>query len=469
MVNGVKLWDPGCVILNDEVKVSIASLTSCDVDNTPFADCLLRRVSLDSIQNNRVAFRQRGMKRVDGDAFTALGRQLTARLPPRAFLGRGDRPLWVRNIMSLERQRLPTNRDRLNPSSWPQLTKKLGVTLSAGSSLPPCGYVFETPVVFLYAYHCSSVWHTHEGLYRLWQTMRSHDLLGRKDVTVVRIDKHRDGQPATWPHRNYWDVFDVKLMNVSSLEPSTCFDELYVVGYPQHLFDKRDTSAADVQEYRSFMLRGLGIREETECNSAVPSVILISRCGRLALLEHSAMKNFGRRHMLNEERVISLLRATTKADVEAVSFELLSRKEQALKVCKASVLIGVHSGALLHTLWLKPKKILIQVQSAGEEYGTRQIWTRPHVLVTQGIGHFDMEQLAYNVGAKYFNQFVNGATGPSAVVESCTRPLLGPIKLAACFQVFKKERAIFARGDDFRVNETEIVLKVKKALLSCGP
>lgn len=127
----------------------------------------------------------------------------------------------------------------------------------------------------------------------------------------------------------------------------------------------------------------------------------------------------GDRHFLNEDELVKKISSMENITATAYSFEASSKQEQIKVSCRSDILNGVHSGGLLNTLWLKPGSLLLQIQVPGIEYGNHEIWKRPPLLVIQGIGYFDMEQLAENVGACYDTLYARGYDGPSDEVESC--------------------------------------------------
>ena len=86
-------------------------------------------------------------------------------------------PIFIRNIIDLERQQLPRGRTKFWTEKWPILTKKFGLILR-NVPMDSCRSIFSEDVILFYAYHTQNVWHLHEGLFRVWRTMENNALLG---------------------------------------------------------------------------------------------------------------------------------------------------------------------------------------------------------------------------------------------------------------------------------------------------
>ena len=166
------------------------------------------------------------------------------------------------------------------------------------------------------------------------------------------------------------------------------------------------------------MMKGLDIKESVDCYSNKIEVTFISRRNRRKA-DEGQLAPRGDRHLLNEDELVKKISSMEGTTAKAYSFDMLSKQRQIKVSCRSDILIGVHSGGLLNTLWLKPGSLLLQTQVPGVEYGSHEIWKRPPLLVIQGIGYFDMEQLAENVGACYDTLYARGYDGPSDEVESC--------------------------------------------------
>lgn len=233
------------------------------------------------------------------------------------------------------------------------------------------------------------------------------------------------------------------------------------------MFDKSQAVVSDVREYRSFMMKGLDIKESVDCLSKKIEVTFISRRNRRKAYEGEIVPR-GDRYLLNEDELVKKMSSMENITAKAYSFESLSKQEQIKVSCRSDILIGVHSGGLLNTLWLKPGSLLLQTQVPGVEYGTREIWKRPPLLVIQGIGYFDMEQLAESVGAYYDNLYASGYHGPRKEVESCKLQAKFNTKfLEKCYDIFKKERILYTAGTDFTIDANILLSKIYKWRETC--
>jgi len=296
----------------------------------------------------------------------------------------------------------------------------------------------------------------HEGLFRLWRTLWSNDLL-HKSIIVIQIDKEGD----KWHHKEYLDAFKyVRWQKLTDVPMNSCFRKLHVVGYPQYMFDKVQADISEVKEYRSFMIKGLDIEESAKCYSKKIEVTFISRRNRRKANDGQKIPR-GNRHLANEYDLIRRISSMKNINVNAYSFEALSKQEQVKVSCRSDILIGVHSGGLLNAIWLKPGSLLLQTQVPGVEYGSHEIWKRPPLLVIQAIHYFDMEQLAENVGAHYETLYASGYKGPSKEVESCKFQLRNDTKfLEKCYNIFKEERSSFTAGTDFTIDSKILLAKI---------
>ena len=167
----------------------------------------------------------------------------------------------------------------------------------------------------------------------------------------------------------------------------------------------------------------------------------------------------GNRHLRNEEDLIKRINAHFKFEAHAYSFEQMSKYNQVQIICSSDILIGVHSGALLNILWLKPRSLMLQTQVPGAEYGTSEIWRRPRILVQQGIGFYDMEQLSINIGVHYGTVYSREYQGPSKDVQKCKSLYIKD--LSSCFSIFKKERSLFSKGANFSVPFDHLAVKIE--------
>jgi hypothetical protein len=227
------------------------------------------------------------------------------------------------------------------------------------------------------------------------------------------------------------------------------------------MFDKVQADISDVKEYRSFIMKGLNIKEAVDCYSGKIEVSFISRRNRRKA-ENGQIVPRGDRHLLNEDDLIEKMSSMENIIAKAYSFDILSIQEQIKVSCRSDILIGVHSGGLFNTLWLKPGSLLLQTQVPGVEYGNHEIWKRPPLLVIQGIGYFDMEQLAENVGAYYDTLYASGYNGPSKEVESCKFHVNHTKFLEKCYNIFKQERILFTAGTDFTIEDKVLLSKIHK-------
>ncbi len=450
--DGVKLWSEDCDQLSVEQRlVSPGQFIKCDADNKPFLDCKFVNVKLEDSDSDRAQIRERGLSIQDKDSLTFFELQFSAfmKVKSRKF---DDKPILIRNIIDLERQKLPKDRSKFLTDEWPILTKKFGIVLKNGS-MESCQSMFSEDVVIYYAYHTQNVWHLHEGLFRVWRTLRNNGLL-QDNITVIQIDK----EGYAWNHKEYLEAFTgVHWLKLRDIPADSCFRKLHVVGYPQYMFDKVQADIFDVKEYRSFMMKGLGIKESVDCYSSKTEVTFISRRNRKKASDGQRVP-LGDRHLRNEDVLINRISSIDNFSASAYSFEALSKQEQIRVSCRSDILVGVHSGGLLNVLWLKPGALLLQTQVPGVEYGSHEIWKRPPLLVVQGIGFFDMEQLAINVGARYETLYASGYDGPSKEVANCKFQLKNDIKfLERCYNIFKQERISYTDGTDFTV-ESEILL-----------
>jgi len=449
---GVKLWERSCEDLSAEQELyDHNQLLKCSVDNKPFSHCSFKNIKLDRVDPNRYNIVEPGLSDSDQDGLFVHGLEFSV------FSSYEKSSLFIRNLLDLERQQLPKRRNITDAKNWPILTKKFGVSVKNSLQNIKCDVEFTNTVILLYAYHTHSVWHLHEGLFRLWRTMKTSGALHKSNVTVIRIDKEKN----IWSHREYLDVFkSVKWIHVSEVPVNSCFNDLIVVGYPQHMFDKVQRRNLDVIEYRAFMMAGLGVNEEKDCNSNLPQVTFISRRNRMHVSSwDDRVTPSGNRHIINEDTLVKSIEEKFSFQARAYSFEKMSKLDQVRIVCKSSILIGVHSGALLNTIWLKPGSLLLQTQVPGSEYGSHEIWKRPAILVHQGIGFFDMEQLAKNIGVYYKTVFSSLYRGPSKDIENCKIPLKKDLKF--CFNAYKRERLVFTEGTDFTLGVEDVLQKIE--------
>lgn len=456
----VSLWSEACYGLRAEQLISgPGQFTNCDTDNKPFLDCKFLNVKLEGIDSERVLIPERGLSTRDGDGLSFYKLQFSAYAKAKVKVESDEsksNSILVRNIIDLERQRLPSGRSKFQTKNWPILTKKFGLVLR--NSPMDCQSVFSEDVILFYAYHTRNVWHLHEGLFRVWRTMENNRLLGKK-ITVIQVDKEGD----QWQHKEYLEAFEnVQWFKLREVPLDSCFRKLHVVGYPQHMFDKVQSDISDVQEYRSFMMKGLGIKESVDCYSNKIEVTFISRRNRRKA-DEGQLAPRGDRHLLNEDELVKKISSMEGTTAQAYSFEMLSKQQQMKVSCRSNILIGVHSGGLLNTLWLKPGSLLLQTQVPGVEFGSHEIWKRPPLLVIQGIGYYDMEQLAENVGAYYDNLYSIGFNGPSKEVESCKLHVKNDTKfLEKCYNIFKRERILYTAGTDFTIEEKLLLSKIDK-------
>lgn len=454
---GVILWNHSCHELENEQKVNgdLGQFLSCNADDKPFSHCEFKNILLEEIETDRNQVWEPGLKDTDKDGLTAHGLQFSIFHSKK----RRSKAVFIRNIIDIERQQLPRNRDVTNAAEWPVITKKFGAVIKHIDDRT-CMHHYKHPVFLLYAYHTWNIWHLHEGLFRLWRTMKSYGLLGSA-VTVIRADKEQN----IFHHKEYLDVFAfVKWQHISEIPKNSCFEEMYVVGYPQHMFDKRQHRIADVAEYRAFMMQGLGIKEEEDCFTNETRVTFISRRNRMMRQTKDERIPPGNRHLRNEEDLIKRINSHFKFKARAYSFEQMSKYNQVQIICSSDILIGVHSGALLNILWLKPRSLLLQTQVPGAEYGTREIWRRPRILVQQGIGFYDMEQLSMNIGAHYGTLYSRDYQGPGKDVEKCKNLYIKD--LSVCFSIFKKERSLFSKGVIFSVSFEDLAAEIESWLNS---
>lgn len=450
--DGVVLWSEACNRLREEQLLSSPEqFTQCDTDNKPFLDCKFKNVRIEDLDINRLQKNERGLSVLDKDGLSFHKLQLSGFAKGKTEKSEAN-PTLIRNIIDLERQQLPKERSKFQTEKWPILTKKFGLVLRT-EPMDSCSSIYSEDVIIFYAYHTQNVWHLHEGLFRIWRTMHSNGLL-HKSITVIQIDK----EGGTWHHKEYLEVFkEVRWLKLKDVPVNSCFRKLHVVGYPQYMFDKVQADISDVQAYRSFMIEGLGIKESIDCYSKKIEVTFISRRNRRNANTGQAVPS-GNRHLLNEDDLIKKIYSIENISASAYSFETLSKQEQVNVSCRSDILIGVHSGALLNALWLKSGSLLLQTQVPGVEYGSHEIWKRPPLLVIQGIGYYDMEQLAQNVGAYYQTLYASGYNGPSKDVDSCKFEQISNIRLLEkCYKIFKKERISYTAGTDFTV-ESDILL-----------
>ena len=456
--NGVKLWSDACNELRvKQLLLSPKQFTKCDADDKPFIDCRFENVKLEDSASDRLQISERGLSFLDKDGLDFYKLQISAFMKVKSGKTSSN-PIIVRNVVDLERQKLPGDRSKVRSQSWPPLSKKFGLVLRSGP-LEGCSTVFSEDVVIFYAYHTQNVWHLHEGLFRLWRTIRNNGLQ-LDDITVIQIDKEGD----VWNHEEYLKPFTgVRWLKLIDVPTNSCFQKLHVVGYPQHMFDKIQADIFDVKKYRSFMLNGLNINESVDCHSQKTEITFISRRNRKKGGQPGQKVPNGNRHLQNEDDLIKKISSIENFNARAYSFEALSKREQMKISCKSDILIGVHSGGLLNALWLKPGALLLQTQVPGVEYGNREIWKRPPLLVIQGIGYYDMEQLAKNVGAYFGNIYATGYSGPSKEVANCkfhTNKTEEFIQM--CYNVFKKERISFTEGTDFTIDSEILLFEIYK-------
>jgi hypothetical protein len=451
------LWSEACNRLREEQLLSSPEqFTQCDTDNKPFLDCKFKNVRIEDLDINRLQKNERGLSVLDKDGLSFHKLQLSGFAKGKVEKSEAN-PILIRNIIDLERQQLPKERSKFQTKKWPILTKKFGLVLRT-EPMDSCSSIYSEDVIIFYAYHTQNVWHLHEGLFRIWRTMHSNGLL-HKSITVT-FSSALPLRITSLAGMSGYQFYLITLLK--DVPVNSCFRKLHVVGYPQYMFDKVQADISDVQAYRSFMMEGLDIKESIDCYSKKIEVTFISRRNRRNANTGQTVPR-GNRHLLNEDDLIKKISSIANFSASAYSFETLSKQEQVNVSCRSDILIGVHSGGLLNTLWLKTGSLLIQTQVPGVEYGSHEIWKRPPLLVIQGIGYYDMEQLAENVGAYYDNLYSIGYNGPSKEVESCKLHVKNDTKfLEKCYNIFKRERILYTAGTDFTIEEPLLLSKIDK-------
>ena len=87
-------------------------------------------------------------------------------------------------------------------------------------------------------------------------------------------------------------------------------------------------------------------------------------------MENNLESAVRRRHMLNEQDVASYLQEKLGKMVEIVKTIELTILYQIFFMFRTSVLISIHSAALMNMLWMKPGSGVVQIHVEGTHLGS---------------------------------------------------------------------------------------------------
>ena len=139
-----------------------------------------------------------------------------------------------------------------------------------------------------------------------------------------------------------------------------CFENVTVAGIGDS-FSFDSAPALELLGYRNRVLEAVGLGETKKLSTAdSPTMVIVSR-------------NSTTRRFVNEEQVRAVLQARfQRFDVRLVELEKLSVQDQLELISRTTVLIGAHSGALLHALWMPSAGAVVQLHPYHTHFGTNE-------------------------------------------------------------------------------------------------
>ena len=391
------------------------------------------------------------------------------------------------NFITIERKsrridRIPRSlRNRIQ--NLKSTTLKLPINLLPLRSAKPCGTTLWGTTILIHRWHPDSIYHLMESLYRLYRTMKLHNLLGRT-IRIVNLDPlegtramfmghvvHRSGIESNgrFKYEELLYAFSSAIFHMDMFEETpVCFERAIVVGYAEFSLGLFSKKTSDLADFRDFLLQKLRLKRN---NSHPRQITLLSRSNILGYGETSLEHAKKRRHIINEEELATYLRKNTAKSVEIVKLNELTIHEQILLMFRTEILISIHSAALINMLWLQPGSAVIQIFVEGTHLGSNSMLTRNHLLVRECGASFHMvtpvESMASWLTLKYAEIIVGGAESKlNQLIDFCEN-IENRDKLSnSCCHAFENEERLHRFAKDFFLEKTLLLNIVKKQLTS---
>lgn len=387
------------------------------------------------------------------------------------------------NLISIERRSrrqyggIKEINSRLKNGKAP--TMKLPMKLVAINKVNQiCSSRLRGTTILIYRWHPDSFFHLIESLFRLYKTMKFHDLLdiptrivnldpfaGTQTIFMGNVLK-RSGLNSSghYKYAALLQAFGDSIYHMDMFQGPVCFDHVIVVGFSTHslgVFEnlKNDTSLI---EFREFLLRKFSIQN----NQKAQQITIMSRSNILGYDEMYLSNASRRRHILNENQIALYLREKTGKKVEIVKMNELSVHAQVSLIFRTQILISVHSAALINILWMRPGSAVVQIHVEGTHLGSIQMLKRNHLLVKECGIPFHMtthvEAIASSLKLGYGEIFVGGSESrKNRALKLCEERK----KLTyGCCERYEEEDHLHRFAIDFVVDK-EKVFEITKTLL----
>lgn len=227
-----------------------------------------------------------------------------------------------------------------------------------------CSETVKTPTLFITRYEYANLYHTMTDLFNTYQTIRLYDL---ENVNIIFLDGHSQSVVD-----DLWsNLFKTDPKYISSIQPSTCFKDAYLVspGYRSALSYWTMKSAAHcrsspyVKDFAKFVLERHELSKSSSSIAFSDPITKILLVLRVPYQSHPRMERHRvARQLGNKLAVTQMLQSLPGVQVEIVSFENMSIKEQIEAVQSADIIVGVHGAGLSHVLFARPNTALVEIR-----------------------------------------------------------------------------------------------------------
>jgi len=385
------------------------------------------------------------------------------------------------NLLTIERQsrREPRRKNKSlihRIQDGQSLTMKLRMNLLSytGSELK-CRTRLNGITLLIYRWHPDSFVHLLESLFRLFKTMKSHDMLN-VSTRIVNLDplegkeskymghKLKRNGITTTGHYKYGEIlraFSTSIYHLDMFrETPICFEHAIIVGFASHSLGAFSGNRSDLNEFRDFLMKKLNSKMQTE--NEYGQITLLSRSNLIGYGDKSLAKANRRRHILNEEEIAFYLQEKLGVRVQVARMNEFDIQDQILIMLRSRIVISVHSAALINILWMKAGSGVVQLHVDGTHLGSGNTLQRNPLLTNKcGIPLHMMlhvETLASSLGLRYAEVRAGGLDSiKNKAIESCekTREVS-----YTCCSIFDKEDHLHRFAEDFHVNKHEILQAV---------
>ena len=386
--------------------------------------------------------------------------------------------LKIGNFITIERKsrridRIPRSlRNRVQ--NLKPTTLKLPITLLPLRSAKPCGTMLWGKTILIHRWHPDSIYHLMESLYRLYSTLKLHNLLGQT-IRIVNLDPlegtqamfmghtvHRSGIESNgrFKYEELLYAFSSAIFHMDMFEETpVCFEHAIVVGYAEFSLGLFSKKTSDLEGFRDFLLQKLKLKSNS---SRSRQITLLSRSNILGYGETSLERAKQRRHIVNEEELATYLRKNTAKSVEIVKLNELTIRAQILLMFRTEILISIHSAALINMLWLQPGSAVIQIFVEGTHLGSNSMLTRNHLLVRECGASFHMvtpvESMASSLKLKYAEMIIGGRESKlNQVIDFCENIENRDKLSTSCCHAFENEERLHRFAEDFFVDKTVLL------------